>query len=213
MTATGIEARYRGRRMSVDAAIQRAILDLRHFRAVRLPAAARRALQEYLNFVRDDVLRRTSAAWPSGTGGNSLSSRSGTAKRSIAESVQVTGRDLHTLRGMIGGIWYLKTHENGATIRPKRSQYLTVPLSAALNPNGTPKKRSAREWSNTFVQRSKKGNLLIFQKQGRRILPLYVLKKQIDIPRRLGMWDSLNKNADKFIKLMEDMVVKEFQGV
>ncbi len=52
----------------------------------------------------------------------------------------------------------------------------------ALNANGTPIKLSAREWTNTFVAKSKAGNLIIFQKRGRQIAPLYVLEEQGDYP-------------------------------
>ena len=79
--------------------------------------------------------------------------------------------------------------ETGGTIKAKRGKYLAIPLPAALTKAGAPRKgkTSPRDWPNTFVNRSKKGNLIIFQKKGKRArdqrpTPLYVLKKQVKIP-------------------------------
>jgi len=84
---------------------------------------------------------------------------------------------------------YALTHEKpGVTVvRPKRGKYLTIPLPAALNPSGT-LKQSARAYEDSFVLRSKKGNLLIVRTKGNgEIEPLFVLKEQVTIPgNRLG---------------------------
>jgi hypothetical protein len=113
------------------------------------------------------------------------------------------------VQGEIGtnGVPYGRIHETGGTIRAKNGKYLTIPLPAALNSDGTPKKRSAREWDRTFVRESKAGNLLIFQKRGSGIVPLYVLKKKVRIPARLGLGDTLKTGTSYFVdKAMQAML-------
>ncbi len=103
-------------------------------------------------------------------------------------------------------------HERGATIRAKNAQYLTIPLPAALNKNGTPKRPTARSWPNTFVQRSKKGNLLIFQKKGKDIIPLYVLKKSVVIPKRLAFKEGFEAGRDFLADTLAAEFLKEFNN-
>lgn len=157
---------------------------------------------ELLDFLRDtanDLIEFHSADWsPSGMGGPALKRRSGRALRSIAESVQVTGDNIDNIRGMIGGVGYLKIHEYGGTINAKNSRYLTIPLPPALRANGTPKMKSARDWPNTFVITSKKGNKLICQRRGKQVVPLYLLRRSVRIPARLGMRRRLMRDAQVF---------------
>jgi hypothetical protein len=54
------------------------------------------------------------------------------------------------------------------------------------------------------VARSRKGNLLIFLKKGGEIVPLYVLKDQVKIPRRLGMGVTMDKAAPVYIERVFD---------
>jgi hypothetical protein len=57
-----------------------------------------------------------------------------------------------------------------------------------MDSRGVPLRKRARDWQNTFVARSRKGNLIIFQKRGRKnIRPLYLLKPEVTIRPRLGM--------------------------
>ena len=83
---------------------------------------------------------------------------------------------------------------------------MTIPLDAALNANGTPKKKRARDWKDTFVAKSKRGNLIIFQKRGRRIVPLYVLKKRVRIPARLGLRKELRKQRNPMRRAIMDRI-------
>jgi hypothetical protein len=69
---------------------------------------------------------------------------------------------------------YFMVHQRGATIRGK--PLLWIPLPGAPNfPRGR---------GNTFFQRSRKGNLLLFGKRGKEIFPLRVAKKSVRIPKR-----------------------------
>lgn len=116
-----------------------------------------------------------------------LQRRSGDSLNAMAKSISVKGSgNLANLQGQIStGFWAI--HETGGTIRA-RSQYLTIPLPAAMDSRGVPLRKRARDWDNTFVKMSKRGNLLIFRSEGRgRIIPLYLLKNSVTIRPRLGM--------------------------
>lgn len=138
--------------------------------------------------------------WPgrSSSGKRNLYRRTGQGLRDIRDSITVTGESLSELRGVIDAVGYMAAHEEGATIRPTQGQYLTVPLPAAMRSNGLPKKQSARDWDNTFVKRSKKGSLLIFQKRGRNIIPLYILMEQVTLRPRLRLQETFNKELPYF---------------
>lgn len=165
-------------------------------------------LREFLDGVAQALVERHSGAWPAGTTENTLSKRSGSLLNTIVQSVNVEGQTFQTIRGTIGGSRIAAVQEFGATIRPKNAKFLTVPLPAALNSDGTPKKKSAREWQNTFVARSKAGNLIIFQRQGTQIVPLYVLKTSVKIPPRLGLRKTLEVGIPHFVDKSMDALVR-----
>lgn len=157
-------------------------------------------LRLYLSDVADDLARYHGRSFTGETHATRLSKRSGRAMRSIKTSVRVSGATLDSLQGKIGGIGYLRAHEFGATVRAKNAQYLTIPLPAALHANGTPIHSSARQWANSFVIRSKAGNLLIVKKQpGGKLLPLYVLKREVTIPPRLRMRETLQRRVPTLV--------------
>lgn len=170
----------------------------------------KRELKRYLETIATALARRHGNPWPGGTTAKTLSRRSGKGMTSIRRSVRVTGNTIETVRGRIGGSKIMAVHEKGATIRARRATYLTIPLPEALNSNGTPKRRSARDWSRTFVAKSRQGNLLIFQRRGREIVPLYVLKREVKIPPRLGMAETIEKTLPLFRDEAVEAMLKEF---
>lgn len=197
--ALTIGLEYRGKRYN-DASVGLAALSKELGTSLtRAAPALRKEIKNYLDTVALALNQRHGSPWPGGTGGQTMSVRSGALNRSIRDSVRVSGSTVNTLRGQIGSIFYGRIHEYGGVIKPKKAKYLTIPLPAALTSNGTPKKPTARDWDRTFVITSKKGNLLIVRKQGRGIVPLYVLKKSVRIPARLGMGDTLEKGAPQFV--------------
>jgi len=191
-------------------AVQAVVSELDYYELVAIPAAMKSSMNRYLKLIAGRLAAKHKRPWPGGTGASSLASRSGKAVQSIRDSVKVTqvGQEI---QGIIGGVFYLKSHEYGAVIRARRSQYLTIPLPAALDSRGVPLKKSAREWADTFVIKSKNNNLLIVQKTASGIVPLYVLKKEVRIPRRLGMKEELDKYVNLFAKFMEQDLQKEFK--
>jgi len=92
--------------------------------------------------------------------------------------------------------------EGGSTvIRPKNKKFLTIPLPAALTPAGVLRGSAMSGlYHNTFIQRSKAGNLIIFgamkqvqfagQKQ--KIVPLFLLVKKVTVPFRINASSLLN---------------------
>lgn len=130
--------------------------------------------------------------------------------------------------GVKFGTLYASVHVGPAgskkTIRPKTAQYLTIPLDAAKTGVGVGK-GSARygPWGETFVAKSKKGNLIIFGRQkmygsvkvkgekvkGLRILrmgkivPLFLLKKQVQIPARIHPEQIRGWMTQNFIELFK----------
>jgi hypothetical protein len=165
-------------------------------------------LRDFLVSVTEALEQRHGAGWPSGTSPKTLSKRSGGMLKSIVESVRVNGTTFDTITGEIGGSRIARVQEFGATITPKKAKYLTIPLPAALDQRGVPLKKSARDWDNTFVARSKAGNLIIFQRRGAIIVPLYVLKTSVTIPPRLGMGATLSAGIPYFVDRAMDAMVR-----
>ncbi len=177
-----------------------------------IPQALRTAMEKYLRLIAGRIAARNSSPYSPDGGAKSLMMRSGAGMASVIESVKVEQDGVDEIIGRIGGIWYLNTQEDGATITAKRSQYLTIPLPAALDAQGVPLKKRARDWDNTFVKKSKNGNLIIFQKNGASITPLYLLRKSVTIPPRLGMGHEIETYLNLFYSMIEDEVNKEFSA-
>lgn len=174
----------------------------------KFPPVVKREMRVFLEGVTEALAQRHGNPYPGGTGPKSLSSRSGKLVESIRDSVFVKGDSLSNIVGEIGGIFYARVHEYGATIVPKRAKYLTIPLPAALNANGTPIKQSAKDWANTFIITSKKGNLLIVKRDGRKITPLYVLKTSVKIPARLNLRTTFDAGLPAWVDDLGDQLVK-----
>lgn len=98
-------------------------------------------------------------------------------------------------------------------IVPKKGKYLTIPLPAAMTRAGVAKGGAkSGQWGDTFIAKSKAGNLIIFgkrrimkdKKEGElrgQVVPLFVLKKSVTVPARVHPQDILNWIAPK---MMED---------
>lgn len=171
----------------------------------------KRELESYLKDVHAG-LARDHAAPRSGGGLKNLARRSGKALQSIGDSIAVTGETMDSVQGRIGGLFTLKIHESGGTVRPRSAQYLTVPLPAALDASGVPVKKSARDWDKTFVMRSKNGNLIVARRDGRKVVPLYLLVRQVVIAPRLGMRDRLEAGKQRFIERTLKSLAREMRG-
>jgi len=127
-----------------------------------------------------------------------LNSRSGELKRSVtSQPATVDGDDV---RGYVGvGTKYGKVQFGKAGqvfhIVPLTAKMLAIPLPGAMDSSGTAKgsPRDAAIFGQTFLAKSRAGNLIIFGKlnyvRGKKagqakgdVVPLFVLKNSVDVP-------------------------------
>lgn len=204
-----VEVSFGGRNFgSVAAAMNSVVNDLAH----AVDDASKQIEPELLRFLKrigQIMVERHGNPWSPGGGGKSLQSRSGEGLRSILRSIEVSGGP----DGVIGQIsaGKLSFHETGGTIRAKANGFLTIPLPAALDARGVPLRKRARDWDNTFVKRSRKGNLLIFRKLPgpNELTPLYILKPSVTIPARLGLGDAIDANIGYFEQKLFALLERE----
>jgi len=123
--------------------------------------------------------------------------RTGQLGRSIKFVVNTFGNMFRLQIGSFG-TKYAHMLEKGGTIRPVRKQYLTIPVPGV--------KGWARNYPNAFVIKSKKGNLLIVERQGKgNLRPLFILKKSVRIPA--FRW--LEKSVQQKRSLLNQMLSKQ----
>jgi len=94
--------------------------------------------------------------------------------------------------------------------------YLAIPLDAARRfktRNALGLAKPPREWPNTFVAKSKRGNLIIFQEQGDRIVPLFVLKQKVTIPPRPGIKPVMRQREPIILQRIVNDSAKVLAGV
>ncbi len=115
-----------------------------------------------------------------------LASRSGALRRAIGHVVKGGGRRILLLVFVGDAVTgrYARTQEFGAVIRG--SPWLTVPLPANLTPTGRTRFLDARSTPGAFFARSGAGNILIGRKTEGGVEWMWVLKRSVKIPPRLG---------------------------
>jgi len=108
---------------------------------------------------------------------------------------------------------YADIHETGGTIRPSIRAWLTIPLSAAKTEAGVTRftaqdvRDGHTKYKSSFVR---KGIIFGVQGRGRGIVPLFVLKKSVDIPASRY----LSRTADQVANdVNSEMVVSVKQAV
>ena len=193
-------------------------------------------MEKFLVGVSDNLARLHGTPWPSGTTDNTLSMRGGGLIESIRDSVKVWVDSDGVVQGRIGGKHWARVHEYGTVgaggtlpdIVPVSSKYLTVPLPPALDARGLPIHERARDWESThdtFIYKSKKGNLLIAYrdpKNPKQLVNLYVLKESVAIKPRLRLREALKLAGPAFVdkaseamfkNLMAFLKTDEFDGV
>jgi len=162
-----------------------------------LDELATKQLEEFTNRAGNAMRRRHGRAWPGGTGPASLSRRSGRGLAALTSGrVERQGKSIAAVMTLPR---YL-AHQEFGVLSTAKGKFLTIPLPAALNADGTPKRRSARQWLGTFLVKGKKGQWIICTKQGRRTVPLYVLKPTVRITARLGLRKVMKKELQFFAR-------------
>jgi len=139
--------------------------------------------------------------YPGGTTATTLSTRSGILKKSV-KTIPSTVEGTEVKGGVSIGTKYSPVHfgKRGQVthITPKRGKFLAIPLPDAMNGQGVAKggPRDEAIFGETFIAKSKKGNLIIFGKtlyvKGKKagqakggLKPLFVLKSSVDVPARI----------------------------
>lgn len=89
---------------------------------------------------------------------------------------------------------YARIHETGGTIRPRRRQWLTVPLQDY--PHGT--RITDARFQGGFFFRSRRGSLLFGKRRARGgVEPLWSLRKQVTIPAQRYVTKALAGSRDR----------------
>lgn len=177
--------------------------------AQQVPQVAKRVLFTRLT---EAVTYAKTTYLTGGTTSTRLGVRSGALRASFGFQMHAEGGQVGARIGYIlpqvtpgGGdpLIYARIHEgwpdgrSSTRITPVRSQYLTIPLDAAKTPAGVARGR-ARDFPDTFFGRSRRGQLFLFQKQGKEIVPLFLLVKEVVIPAR----PALRPTLERFIPLI-----------
>lgn len=161
----------------------------------RIASRLTRAMRQFgMDFVRRLKTERFS-------GRPALRRRTGELSRSFQMSLSGTRLNDLTLR-VFSRSPYAKIQEYGGTIVPKKAQWLAIPLDAVKTKGGVAR-GGPRDYQNTFFAKSKKGNLILFQKDSSGgIIPLFVMKKEVTIPPRLGMrtlWNEMKQERNDLL--------------
>jgi hypothetical protein len=163
-----------------------------------------------------------------GTTADRLANRTGALRRSFDAELLTSGT-AGTVSARIGYIRpqttragadplvYAAVHEgwpdnrSSTTIRPRHAKYLAMPLKAAMTPAGVAK-GNPRDFDNTFVQRSKAGNLLIFQRTAKGIVPLFVLRSEVTIPARPALRPTMQRFLPLIVKDVGERLRQVMKG-
>lgn len=135
----------------------------------------------------------------------------GKLRQQLISDVKVVGTNINNLRGSINGPIYGRAHEYGALIKPKRAKALTVPLDYAKFSNGAPKRKSAASWRHlgTFILKRKNNSFIVYKLASGKIRYLYVLKKQVVLPARLGLRQTIKNNETQLLSAWGGTMVAE----
>jgi hypothetical protein len=133
---------------------------------------------------------------------NGLHTRTGDFRRSFA-AMPVTQGGSWIRGGMLAGqgLPYPPVHEFGATITPKNSQYLAIPLEEALTAAGVakfaPRDAEAAGYKTFF-----RGKILYGVKDGI-LYPLFVMVTSVTIPARPTVGPTLDRNKDWIVERLK----------
>jgi len=144
--------------------------------------------------------------------GQVLNVRTGNLRRSIHHRVKTAG---NKAIGSVGTpLIYGSPHETGkpAYITPTIAQWLTIPLEGARTAMDVGRGR-ARSFANTFFLKSKAGNLLLMQRKGSDIIPLFVLKKRVKVIKRPYLRPGIIERLPAVRKYVVQEITKAYGGV
>jgi hypothetical protein len=141
-----------------------------------------------------------------------LTSRSGFFRRSWG--FDVSGRGIEQVLVIYSTDPKAAIHEYGGEIVPRRASWLAIPMDAAKTRSGIAR-GGPRTFERTFFLESNPSTLLMFQKpesgSGEPDL-LFVLKKSVQIPARLGFGDLFRRRLDKLSARLDDALGRILKG-
>lgn len=163
----------------------------------RLAAEMRKSFDQH-GFIFEGHVRSTLFGGDPG-----LTGHTGKLARSVGHTRPEGGKlgDLR-MRVFVGGgvAPYARIQEFGGVVRPKRSKYLTVPLPDNLTAGGVARYKSARDLfgsrpKDTFIARSRAGNLVIGLREGDDVKWLWLLRKSVRLKPRFGFRKAFRSSA------------------
>ena len=139
-----------------------------------------------------------------------VQTRSGALRRSFDMAASGAHLDSLSVSTFSAGSKYARIQEEGGKIEAPPGRYLAVPLKAAKTAAGVQRK-PPRQWNDTFFLKSKKGTLLLMQKRGADMIPLFAMVKKVTIPGNLGFHQTWKEELPKFYKLVDKAVRKSLK--
>lgn len=168
-------------------------------------------------FINDELAKLAARHSGSTTTDTALAKRTGTLTSALLKDGTV--HDAPKVADVWGEITLpgeYRIQEYGGTIRPTKGEYLFIPLPAALNADGSPRYRNPRQWRGTFIAESKAGNLILFQRVGRKLTPLYALKREARVRPRLGLVNQMKSGfpafAERALAALFDALTKDLNA-
>jgi len=176
--------------------------------------------REWQSYVR----KKYFTGWSWGKKSNKIQNRTTNMMKNVRPAkVKVTSQGIEG--GLTFGPMYAKIHvgPKGQTTKivPKAKKWLTIPLQAAMTGAGVVRGNApdSSVWGNTFFQRSKKGNLILFgqrvmqkgKKAGQttgQIVPLFLLKKSVTVKTRIHPEEIMAEGKKNIIKNLQEMSFK-----
>lgn len=161
-----------------------------------IASIVRRRLEEAVQYGRTRYLT-------GGTTSDRLAARTGRLRSSFAYTLSQQGTTTYGRLGYLNNppSW-ASVHEGApdgrtsTTIRPRRAQYLAIPLTDEARQVGSPRQYPEA----LFARRSRRGNLLLFQRQGNTITPIYLLASEVVIPAR----PAVRPTVERYTPLIRD---------
>lgn len=210
-----VETLYNGKSYpSLDAAIAAACKEI-EVNLLSFPPILRQEFLEFLQRITQNTVKYFIPFSKRNRGQQKdMQMRSGKTRSQILASPEVkdVGRGLYF--GYVGGPKHLEINEFGGIQGPKAGdKFVYIPLDAALNARGLPIAKDPRNWKNTFIRKTRRGNLIIFQRRASgRPVPLYLLKRNVKIPPRLRMTRAIISASPYFERKVMDALERQFNA-
>jgi len=136
-----------------------------------------------------------------------LRKRTGDLFRSAADrsalTIVETGSDTFTVKFKNTLISYAYAHETGATITPKTSKFLAIPLKSV---SGSARPKPLSSYKNTFIRKSRFGadGYTVYEKMASgRAVPIFILRKKAVLPKRPWFAEAVERAIPSLRKIIE----------